>query len=456
MIRVQLVVLLVIALASCSTTTQPDLVRLYGFQKSQHLNAVQPPVILVHGAFGARLMQPDGEEVWPGGLGRLLFDEYRDIQLEPDPITLLPRVDNLAVNGVTGSVAGQDYYQRILDVLQTVGRYERTLPGTEPNLDNRRFYVFEYDWRQDNVQTAKKLHEFLDQIRVDHSDSALKFDFVTHSMGGLVVRYFSRYGAKDVLDDNDFPVNNTGNDYIRRFVLLGTPSLGSAQAVQNLITGMKVGFKSMPTEVLASFPSAYQLLPHPLNSWLITADGQPLERDLFDVEIWRRFGFSIFSQGYRDRHFATGGDEQSLEAFYAYFEKHIERGRRFVWSLTVPAPKLNVRPVVFGGDCHLTPARLLVEEVDGASKVRMYPNEILNPVAGVNYEQIMLEPGDGTVTKASLLARPDLDPTIARHKYSYFSMKYSMFLCEKHGQLTGNINFQDNLMHVLLSADEAG
>lgn len=25
-----------------------------------------------------------------------------------------------------------------------------------------------------------------------------------------------------------------------------------------------------------------------------------------------------------------------------------------------------------------------------------------------------------------------------------------MFLCEKHGQLTGNINFQDNLMHMLL------
>ena len=68
----------------------------------------------------------------------------------------------------------------------------------------------------------------------------------------------------------------------------------------------------------------------------------------------------------------------------------------------------------------------------------------------------MLEPGDGTVTKASLLARTDLDPTIARHKYSYFPLKYSMFLCEKHSRLTGNINFQDNLMHTLLSADESG
>jgi len=62
----------------------------------------------------------------------------------------------------------------------------------------------------------------------------------------------------------------------------------------------------------------------------------------------------------------------------------------------------------------------------------------------------MLEPDDETVTKASLLARSDLDPTIARYKFSYFPMKYSRFLCEKQGQLTGNINFQDNLMPVLL------
>lgn len=451
--RLGLVSFVVLLLGGCATEPVPDLERLYRFQKSPIDNSKQPPVILVHGAFGARLSGPDGTELWPGKLSRLLFADYKEIALQPDPSSLAPKPDQLVVSGVTDSVVGQDYYQRILNVLETVGGYQRSEVGEPPDKGRRRFYVFEYDWRQDNVQTARKLHRFLDQIRNDHGNPKLKFDFVTHSMGGLVTRYFARYGSVDVLDDNEFPVNNNGNDYIRRVVLLGTPSLGSAQAVQNLITGMRVGFDAMPTEVLSSFPSAYQLLPHPLNVWLIKSDGEPLQRDLFDVEIWRRFGFSIFSDEYREKHFAAGGSEAELELMHRYFHKHIERGRRFVWSLTVPAPDLEVRPIVFGGDCHLTPARLLVEEVAGRSMVRLYPDEIENPMAGVDYERIMLEPGDGTVTKASLLARPDLDPTIARHRYSYFPLKYSMFLCEKHGQLTGNINFQDNLMHVLLSAD---
>jgi len=71
----------------------------------------------------------------------------------------------------------------------------------------------------------------------------------------------------------------------------------------------------------------------------------------------------------------------------------------------------------------------------------------------VDYQRLMLEPGDGVVTKASLLARQALDPSIERHRYIYFPLNYAFFLCEKHEQLTGNIHFQDNLLHTLLSAD---
>jgi hypothetical protein len=136
-----------------------------------------------------------------------------------------------------------------------------------------------------------------------------------------------------------------------------------------------------------------------------------------------------------------------------YFEKHLERARRFVWSLTVPLPETPYKLIVFGGDCHMTPARLLVEEVDGVSEVCLYPGEIKNPVPGIDYETLMLEPGDGTVTKASLLARESLDPSVPRHKYSFFPLYYPIFLCELHDQLTSNLIFQDNLLHSLLSQD---
>jgi len=76
-----------------------------------------------------------------------------------------------------------------------------------------------------------------------------------------------------------------------------------------------------------------------------------------------------------------------------------------------------------------------------------------HPLPGIDHEELMLEPGDGRVTKASLLARQSVDPTVARHRYSFFSVDYPVFLCERHSQLTGNIDFQNNLLHALLSVD---
>jgi hypothetical protein len=108
---------------------------------------------------------------------------------------------------------------------------------------------------------------------------------------------------------------------------------------------------------------------------------------------------------------------------------------------------------VFGGACHLTPARILVEDVDGESLIRMYSKEISKPVQGINYDALLLEPGDGSVTKASLLGRDVLDPSVPRHKYSFFPLDHSVFLCEKHNNLTSNPNFQDNLLNELLSRD---
>jgi hypothetical protein len=205
-------------------------------------------------------------------------------------------------------------------------------------------------------------------------------------------------------------------------------------------------------------PSLYQLFPHPLNDWLVTAEGKPLERDLFDVRIWRRFQWSIFNPNIRERirdTFDTAEEaEAHLATLEAFFEKSLERARRFVWSLTIPLPENHPKLVVFGGACNLTPARILVEEVDGESMVRIRPEEVTQPVAGIDYDELLLEPGDGSVTKASLLGRNTLDPSVKRHKYSFFPLDHSVFLCVSHNSLTGNLNFQDNLLNTLLSRDE--
>lgn len=448
-------------LGSCATTTTPDLQRLYAIGKDpQHTATVteQPPVILVHGVMGARLRSKDtGKEVWPAGMGSILFDNYEDVAFSIDPETLQPAPSALEAYAITSSAAGKDYYGEIIRTLANAGGY---IPGTagEAALDKQpRYYIFYYDWRQDNVQTARRLGDLIEQVRADYGKPMLKVDIVAHSMGGLITRYFMRYGYIDVLDGNEFPVNNYGSSRVRKVILLGTPNLGSVSAIQGFLKGYKVGLRSIPTEVLVTMPSAYQLFPHPIHDSLVLADGRVLDRDLFDIEIWRAFEWSIFDPKVRQRILSrfddTDAGEKHLLLLERYFEKHIERARRFVWSLTVPGADTSVRYVVFGGDCELTPTRMLVEEVNGESVLRLRPERIKNRISGVDYEKLMLEPGDGRVTRASLFARTSLDPSVLRHKYSDFNMDHSILLCESHESLTGNISFQNNLLNILLTRD---
>lgn len=45
----------------------------------------------------------------------------------------------------------------------------------------------------------------------------------------------------------------------------------------------------------------------------------------------------------------------------------------------------------------------------------------------------------------------ELDPGAPQNEDSFLPVAYAFFLCEDHALLTGNINFQDNLLNVLLS-----
>ncbi len=449
-----MLVTLFFCLGSCSQTLKPDLSHLY---KTTYVHYDTPtPTILIHGIMGSKLRDSDNlKELWFGNIKNLLFSNYKDLALEINPLTLEPVESSIEPFQIADKAAGTDYYHAVIETLQNHGGYKLTPVDQKVRDLHRRLYVFTYDWRQDNVKTAQKLHQFIKTIQRNHNNPTLKVDVVAHSMGGLVSRYYMRYGETDVLNDNDFPVNLSGAKNIRKVVLLGTPNFGSVGAVESFITGLKVGLRKIPTEVLVTMPSIYQLFPHSINDWLVNIDGKALDRDVFDYEIWRRFQWSIYDPKVQKRILAHFEDskqgQERIQLLQSYFHKHLERARRFLWSLSVPVKDVPYQIVVMGGTCELTPAKLLVEEVNGVSVTRLKPSAIENPKAGINYSHLMLEPGDGTVTKASLLARDILDPTAPQHRYSFFPLSYPYFLCENHSTLTTNINFQDNLLHILLS-----
>ncbi len=457
LIAAVLAIVFTIGLFSKDKVFSPDLHRLY---MESMMVTDQPPVVFIHGVSGSKLRDTKtGDTLWIGSLKRLLFHDYSDIAFKIDPNTLEPITGDVEAYEVADGIIGKDFYGKIIETLHETGGYQLAQIGQRVNPKQKNYYVFHYDWRQDNVKSAGELADFIEQIRIDYQQPDLKVDIVAHSMGGLITRYFIRYGKQDVIGDNHFDEKITlyGAERVRRVVLLGTPNLGSVKTLKLFITGIKVGFKRIGTETLASMPSMFQLFPHPLNDWLVTSDGKPLDRDLYDVNIWRRFQWSIFDPEVRNRILAEFDDpaagKQHLATLEAYFEKHLERARRFVWSLTVPLPDNHPKFIVFGGSCTLTPARIVVEEVDGESVICLHPDDITQPVADVDYNKLLLEPGDGSVTKASLLGRNTLDPSVKRHKHSFFPLDHAVLLCENHNSLTSNLNFQDNLLNTLLSRD---
>ncbi len=440
-----------------SEVRKPDLHRLY--METMEITD-QPPVVFIHGVLGSKLRDIEkGNDLWLGSIGRILFSDYSDVAYDIDSETLEPLPSRAEAYTIADDAVGKDFYGKIVNTLRDTGGYHLAEAGKNVNPYQKNYYIFYYDWRQDNVKTAKQFADYIEQIRIDYGNPELKVDVVAHSMGGLITRYYIRYGGQDVIGNNDFnkKINMYGAERVRRVILLGTPNLGSVKTLNRFITGVKVGFNTIGTETLATMPSLYQLFPHPLNDWIVKSDGTPLERDLYDVNIWKRFQWSIFSPKVRKRILAKFENieegKKHLRTLDDYFEKYLERARRFVWSLTIPLPEHHPEYIVMGGACTLTPARVVVEEVDGDSEIRMTPEEITQSVAGVDYNALLLEPGDGSVTKASLLGRNTLDPSVRRHKYSFFPLDHPIFLCEKHNSLTGNVNFQDNLLNALLSRD---
>ncbi len=415
------------------------------------------PVILIPGLLGSRLARADtGVELWPGSTRKLLTSGYEDLALRIDPATLEPVDDGIVPSGIFEGAAGMDFYGRLIQELRQAGGYRRVQPGRTVIEQRARLYLFTYDWRQDNVKTVRKLDELIEEIRRDYNDPYLRVDVIAHSMGGLIVRYYERYGTADVLDGNSFPVTGAGLSKLRRVILLGTPNQGTVTALHKFLNGYRVGFSSLPTEGVATMPSTYQLFPHPLVDWVVNINGKPLNFDIFDTEFWRRYQWSIFDHRIQRRMDRHRDIWPTQEVFERWFQKRLERGRRFVWSLMVPPGDVPlIKPLLLGSGCVPTPRRLVFENIAGESVARLRPEQILDPKPGVDYESLMFAPGDGSVTLDSLLSRQELSREMPGDQQQGIDSEREQIVCARHDALTSNDVLLDAMIEYLLAPDPA-
>jgi len=436
------------ALYGC-TTPRPDLAHIYADRADA---PKEHPVIVIPGVMGSRLFDADsGREVWPGSVLNLLTGwMFDDLALPLAAGTHWEPGPSLVPGDLFYDIAGQDFYDKLVRTLNGPGGYD-CVAVEEVGADTD-CVLFSWDWRRDLVKAAARLDTLIDRLARLRGDPDLRVDIVGHSAGGLVTRYFLRYGGADVLEADGYEITNAGARRVRKAVLIGTPNFGSISALQQAIRGLRVGSRRIAPEIIATMPGLYQLLPHPERTWMVDLQSNRIERDLYDPDTWREWQWTVFDPDVRQRlmNRFDSRDEgrRYLEQLESAFAQNLRRGEQFQLALTNLQHQPPNEYVVFGGDCYLTPARCLLETVNGRPEVRLRPEEIANPLPGVDYTSLMLEPGDGTVTKSSLLGRDVFDAT--KRMGGLFPIDYSVFLCEKHFRLAGNTTFRDNLLNILL------
>ncbi|HKS30160.1 MAG TPA: hypothetical protein VJS44_20215 [Pyrinomonadaceae bacterium] len=463
-------------LSGCGARRKPNLERIFAAARQQ---TGKRPVIVIPGILGTELINSEtGEKVWPSifrssddGLELPLrgdITESRD-KLVPKKIITTLRLSRL--------VPEVYIYHNLLGALKNYGGYREgdwDNPATDGDRDT--FYVFAYDWRRDNVETARLLVRRIEELKRRLGRADLRFNIIAHSMGGLIARYAARYGDADLPADGA-PLKPTwaGASGISKIFMFGTPNEGSADAFATLLEGYSLTeglrrrlylLNTLSREAAITVPSIFQLLPHGETARFLDENLQPIKLDIYDPEVWRRYNWSPYADEDFRRRFAQGDEKyarskrgQAGEDLEAYFRAVLNRARRFHEALDVEAEgETPVALFAFGGDCEETlnaPVILRDEKRNRwvtLTEPRSYKTSTGRRVTEKEVTLAMYSPGDGRVTRRSLLAE-----TLAsgRPTGSLFNaglpISYAVFSCDLHGDIQNNLTLQDNALTALVN-----
>jgi pimeloyl-ACP methyl ester carboxylesterase len=431
------------------------------------------PVIVIPGILGTQLINSKtGETVWPSA--------FRTSQ-EGLPITtdLASNRDDLVPGKIVETVKLARLLPEVFvyrDLLEALRRYAGYRDGdwNNPAADGYQdtFYIFAYDWRQDNVANARELIRRIERLKTKLQRPDLKFNVVAHSMGGLIARYAAMYGDAD-LPPGDGAIQPTwlGAAHIGKIVMIGVPNEGSADAFATLVAGYSITeglrrrvplLNKLTAEDVVRTPSVFQLMPHREAVRFLDENLQALNVDLYDPEVWKRYGWSvIYSSPDFRRRFVTasptdGSNGKSEDELDAYLAATLRRARRFHEALdAVENASSPVVLLAIGGDCEetLNSPILLRDQKQNRWLTLIRPREYRTS-SGVKISKqkataAMYAPGDGRVTRASLLGE-NLIKT--RDSQTGFTLsRYAVFGCDLHGQLPRNKSLQDNALTAIVN-----
>ena len=363
-------------------------------------------------------------------------------------------LENLDVN-LAGFPISIQAYAGILSTLGAGGYRDETLGlnSIDYGTDHFTCFQFDYDWRQDIPANAARLKTFIDERRNDVQASykrdygienaEVKFDLVAHSMGAVLARYFTRYGATDLASADANSVTWAGTKDVERLISIAPPNAGSLEAMEQLINGFNTGRPILPhytPALIGTFPCVYQLLPrarHGIAVWNEDTS-QPVE-DLLDPDLWEQMEWGL--SGKDDKTQETlrrllpdvETPEQRQEIAKDFQRKALDRAKKFQIAMDSPAQAPDgFQMFLVAGDNRETPEVASIDKSNGDFSILKY---------GL---------GDDVVLRSSALLDERMGQDWKPSLVSPIHWQSTLFIPGTHRSITSGSIFEDNVLYWLL------
>ncbi len=406
--------------------TEDTIIKIYADEKPR---VKEFPVIFVPGIFGTVLQESDsGRVIW----GKVSEGLIRELDLPIDSTKMSENKDQVEpVKTIEkfswiGGLITKNIYEKAQRVAVNAAGY--TI--------GKDAFSLTYDWRRDLVEGAKRLGDLIDEIKRKTGSSDLKFDIICHSAGGLIARYYAKYGTEDVLEGETIPEPTyAGAKNINKIIMLGTPNRGSLESFRDIHEGLLIsGIGYTTKETLFTMPSGYELMPFDGEAAFIDAKGNDLNVSLYDPVNWETYGWSVFSP---DAAFSEEMRSRQRK-FLAAVLKRARAFQKALWNGDPDEERMQVTYILLGSDANPTLDKALLRKTGSSWKVQFNPHDdTINDKA--------LAQGDGTVTRKSLLGTH-----MEKGAKEELVSVYEIFFAQDHIDMPNDPTYLDNVLHSLL------
>ena len=451
-----------IVLTGCASTPPSNLGEIYN-APAQEIGDNRNPVIVIPGVLGTKLEDPSNNQpIW----GAFTFGAADPDTAEGARLVALPMQQGVPLAQLRDDVQPTDVLDTLTldiglirgvelgayaDILITLaaGKYRDETLGESGTVDygglHYTCFQFPYDWRRDVSEQAVALHELVLDAQLANQQARdttnpVKVDIIAHSMGGLVLRYYLRYGPNPLPEDGSMPpLTWEGADNVNTAILVGTPSAGSVLSLEQLVKGVNFAALITPTyqpAVLGTMPSLFQLLPRTRHSRVV--DSVTLEPiDIYDTDVWEQYQWGmadpdqqrILKQLLPD----VPTEAQRREIAIDHLDKCLRKAEQLFAALDTPAtPPAGTTIHLIAGDAIPTPDLLAVDAQTG------------------KIHTIGTAPGDDTVVRTSALMDERVGNPYTPRLKSPIDWNSVQFLSSNHLGLTKDRAFTNFVLYTLL------